>query len=142
MHKPLLAAGILIWALSTGLFRLAGSAILGPGRPWVTLTIFAVAFPAMWGLARALCRYARLERRDWPRGALSLAMPTLCFDPFTTVSFPVVLPNMAQESAVPFAALMLWCCAGALLGEGDTVRPITADAAKKYYSGRKSVFRL
>jgi len=116
MHKPLFVAGMLIWVLSTGLFRLVGSAILGPGRPWVTLTIFAVAFPAMWGLARALCRYARLERRDWPRGALSLAMPTLCFDPLTTVWFPVVFPNMAPESAVPFAALMLWCCGGALLG--------------------------
>ena len=96
--------------------RVAGQHLLRPGELSVTLTLFAVSFPASAWLARRLCRLFRLRREEWPAGAVSLLLPTLFFDPFTSAFFPKVFPNMAPEVAGTFGGLMLWCCAGALVG--------------------------
>jgi hypothetical protein len=55
-----------------------------------------------------------IERR--PVGAISLALPTLLLDKFSSVFFSSVFPNIAPEAAGIFGGWMLCCCAGALLG--------------------------
>ncbi len=67
-------------------------------------------------LARRLCRRFRLQPNEWPAGAISLALPTLVLDPFSSAFFPFVFPNLAPELAGVFGGWMLFCCAGALLG--------------------------
>ena len=52
----------------------------------------------------------------WPAGGISLALPTLLFDPFSSAFFSAIFPNIAPEMAGVFGGWMLVCCAGALLG--------------------------
>jgi len=67
-------------------------------------------------VVRRLCRRFRLPQEQWLAGAVSVALPTLMLDPFSSAFFPVVFPNMASQVAGVFGGWMLWCCAGALLG--------------------------
>ena len=121
MNIRLVLCGLAIWGGATAFLRFRGQNLLHPGDLPRTLILFAVSFPLMAGLVRALCRRFRLPRDQWLVGALSVALPTLLLDPFSCAFFPVVFPNMAPEVAGIFGGWMLWCCAGALLGV--TIRP-------------------
>jgi len=121
MQRNLLITGLAIWIAATLALRFAGQFILR-ARPWpATLILFAVSFVLMAGLARRLCRRFRVPPEQWPAGAISLAMPTLLLDPFSSAFFPGMFPNLAPELAGVFGGWMLACCAGALLG--GTLRP-------------------
>jgi hypothetical protein len=115
-HKPLLLYGLGIWLVATAALRLAGQHLLRPRDPVGAVVLFAVSFPLMAWVARRLCGRFRLPPEEWPAGAISIALPTLLLDPFSSAFFPVVFPNMAPELAGMFGGWMLWCCAGALLG--------------------------
>ncbi len=114
MNIRLFLCGLAIWIAATVALRLAGQHVLVPGNWKGTLILFAVSFPLMAWLVRRLCR--RLPREQWLAGALSVAMPTLLLDPFSSAFFPVVFPNMSPEVAGVFGGWMLCCCAGALIG--------------------------
>ena len=116
MHTPLFLCGLAIWIAATLALRLAGQRILHPGD-WIgTLILFAVSFPLMAWIVRRLCRRFQLPHEQWLAGALSVALPTLLLDPFSSAFFPAVFPNMAPEVAGVFGGWMLWCCAGAFMG--------------------------
>lgn len=114
MNIRLFLCGLAIWTVATLALRMAGQHVLVPGNWKGTLILFAVSFPLMAWLVRRLCR--RLPREQWLAGALSVAMPTLLLDPFSSAFFPVVFPNMSPEVAGVFGGWMLCCCAGALIG--------------------------
>lgn len=116
MNLPLLLCGLAIWAAATVALRLGGQYILRPGQWATTAIVFAVTFPLMAWVMRRLCRRAMPRREDWPRGAVSVLLPTLLLDPFSSWLFPFVFPNMAPQVAGAFGGWMLWCCAGALVG--------------------------
>jgi hypothetical protein len=78
--------------------------------------LFAVSFTLMAWIVRRLCRRFQLPSEQWLLGAVSVTLPTLLLDPFSSASFPIVFPNMAPEVAGVFGGWMLWCCAGALVG--------------------------
>ena len=116
MKWPLLKTGFVIWAVATVCLRVGGSYVLQVRAwPW-TLTLFLVSFIAMAVLARRLCRAIRLTRKEWPAGAISLALPTLILDPFSAAFFPVIFPHVDPTMAGIFGGWMLISCAGALLG--------------------------
>jgi hypothetical protein len=116
MQRRLFLCGLEIWALGTIALRLTGQHLLHPGD-WVrTLLLFAASFPLMALLVRRVCRKFRLKHDQWLAGAVSIAMPTLLLDPFSSAFFPVVFPNMAPDAAGIFGGWMLCCCAGALAG--------------------------
>jgi hypothetical protein len=121
MNVRLLLYGLGIWIGATLALRISGQHVLRPGDWRGTLVLFAVSFPLMAWLVRHLCSRFHLTPEQWPAGAVSLALPTLLFDPFSSAFFPVVFPNMAPEVAGVFGGWMLWCCAGALVGA--TIRP-------------------
>jgi hypothetical protein len=121
MNKRLLLFGLGIWIGGTVGVRMAGQHLLRPGDWKGTLILFAVSFPLMAWIARRLCSRFEPKPEQWPAGAISIALPTLLLDPFSSAFFPVVFPNMAPEMAGVFGGWMLWCCAGALIGA--TVRP-------------------
>jgi len=121
MHRPLFILGLLIWVVATFALRLAGQFVLRPGHWPSTVLLFFVSFALMAWLARRLCRRLRLPPEQWPAGAISLALPTLLLDPFSSAFFPVVFPNLAPQLAGVFGGWMLICCAGALLGA--TIHP-------------------
>ncbi len=123
MDRRLLFCGFAIWAVATLALRVAGQYILHPGNWTRTLILFGISFPLMAWLLRRLCRRFQLSSDQWLRGGVSLAMPTLLLDPFSSAFFPVVFPNIAPEMAGVFGGWMLWCCAGALVGA--MVRPGT-----------------
>jgi hypothetical protein len=116
MNIRLILCGLVIWGAATAVLRLAGQRILHPDDWQRTLILFAVSFPLMAWIVRRLCRRFQLPRDQWPLGAISVALPTLLLDPFSSAFFPVVFPNMPPEAAGIFGGWMLWCCAGALLG--------------------------
>ena len=116
MQSRLLLVGLAIWVGATVYLRLDGQRLLHPGHWWGTLLLLAVSFLLMAILSRRLCQRLRLPREQWPAGAISLALPTLLFDPISSAFFPEVFPNIAPEMAGIFGGWMLCCCAGALVG--------------------------
>jgi hypothetical protein len=116
MNIRLLLCGLVIWGAATAVLRLAGQHLLRPGDWQRTLILFATSFPLMAWIVRRLCRRFQLPREQWPLGAISIALPTLLLDPFSSAFFPIVFPNMATEVAGVFGGWMLCCCAGALAG--------------------------
>ncbi|MFZ0285415.1 MAG: DUF5367 family protein [Terriglobales bacterium] len=114
--KPLFLYGLGIWAAATVALRLAGQYLLRPNHPLAMVVLFVISFPLMAGIVRRLCSRFRLPPEDWAYGAISIALPTLLLDPFSSAFFPVVFPNIAPEMAGVFGGWMLWCCAGAMLG--------------------------
>lgn len=116
LHSRLFLSGLWIWLGATIALRFAGQYLLRSAGWIAVLALFVISFAAMALLARHLCRSAHLAREDWPRGAISLALPTLLLDPFSSAFFSVVFPNIAAELAGVFGGWMLVCCAGALTG--------------------------
>jgi hypothetical protein len=115
-HKSLLVCGFAIWFVATIALRLAGQHLLYSRNPVGTVILFAVSFPLMAWLVRRLCSRFHLPPEEWPAGAISLALPTLLLDSFSSAFFSVVFPNMAPELAGVFGGWMLGCCAGAMVG--------------------------
>jgi hypothetical protein len=115
-HRSLFLYGLGAWVAATVTLRLAGQHLLRPRGPLGTVILFAVSFPLMAWIVRRLCSRFQLPPEEWPTGAISIALPTLLLDPFSSAWFSVVFPNMAPELAGVFGGWMLWCCAGALLG--------------------------
>ncbi len=116
MHLRLVLSGAILWLGATLLLRIRGEYLLRADDPVRTLILFALSFPAMALLARRLCMKFGLEPEQWIAGAVSLALPTLLLDPFTSAFFPFVFPNIDPRVAGVFGGWMLWCCAGALAG--------------------------
>jgi hypothetical protein len=116
MKRNLFVYGLGIWIGATIALRIGGQHLLRPGHWTGTVILFAISFPAMALLVRRLCATFRLPPEEWTAGAISIALPTLLLDPFSSAFFPVVFPNMAPEMAGVFGGWMLWCCAGALAG--------------------------
>ena len=116
MHTRIFLYGLGIWAAATVTLRVAGQHVLHAGDWKGPLLLFAISFPLMALLARRICQRFQLLREQWLGGAVSLALPTLLLDPFTSAFFPLVFPNMSHEVAGVFGGWMLWCCAGAITG--------------------------
>jgi hypothetical protein len=116
MYVRLVRIGFVIWLGATLALRFGGQHLLRPGDWKGTLVLFAVTFPLIGWLVRRLCSKASLRQSEWLTGAVSLLLPTLLLDPFSSAFFPVVFPNMSPQVAGVFAGWMLWCCAGALVG--------------------------
>jgi hypothetical protein len=114
MNTRLFIYGLAIWIAATIVLRIAGQHLLHPNNWTGTLIVFAITFPLTAMLTRRLCRSFQIPREQWPAGAVSLLIPTLFLDPFSSAFFPVVFPNMPHETAGLFGGLMLWCCAAAL----------------------------
>jgi len=116
MNSRLLLYGLGGWIAATSFLRIRGEYLLRPDD-WIrTLVIFLISFPLMAWLIRRLCVSLRLPQDQWLAGAVSIMLPTLLLDPFSSAFFPAVFPNMAPEVAGIFGGWMLWCCAGALVG--------------------------
>jgi len=116
INPRLLFSGLAIWAGATLALRFAGQYLLRPGSGRGALILFALSFPLMALLARQLCRRAKLRPEEWPAGAVSLMLPTLLLDPFSTAFFPAIFPNMSPQVAGVFGGWILWCCAGVAAG--------------------------
>src|SRR5262249_29907779 len=115
MNIRLLRYGLVIWTAATIALRVAGQHVLRPGRWTATLITFLLVFPVMAWIVRRLCRKTHLPPDRWLGGAVSLALPTLLLDPFSSAFFPVVFPNMAPEMAGVFGGLLPWGCAGPVI---------------------------
>jgi hypothetical protein len=116
MNRKFLAYGFVLWLAGTIGVRLWGGFLLHPGSLLGTAVLYLLSFLAMAGLSRRLCRLAGLARREWPSGAVSLALPTLLLDPLSSAFFPTVFPNLTPFAAGLFGGWMLCCCAGVLSG--------------------------
>ncbi len=123
MHTRLLLFGIAAWIFGTVVLRLAGQRLLRPRHDLAIVLLFIASFAATAWLVRAVCRRVHLRREDWPAGAVSLLLPTLVLDPFSSAFFPAVFPNMAPEAAGLFGGWMLCFCAGGLVGATVGARP-------------------
>ena len=116
MNTRLFLYGLGIWLAATAALRLGGQRLLHPESAIRTLILFGVSFVLMAFLARRLCRGLHVPLEAWPAGAISLALPTLLLDPFSSAFFADVFPNIPASAAGIFGGWMLCCCAGALAG--------------------------
>ena len=116
MNIRLFVYGLAIWLAATAALRITGQHLLHPGNWAGTVALFAVTFPLIALLVRRLCASIHLRREDWPAGAISILLPTLILDPFSSAFFPVVFPNIAPQAGGLFGGWMICCCAGALVG--------------------------
>lgn len=116
MRLRLIAIGFIAWIAATLALRFSGPALLQPSNWLRTVILFALSFALMAWLVRRLCHGAQLRREDWPLGAISVMLPTLLLDPFSSAFFPHVFPNFAPDAAGLFGGWMLISCAGALVG--------------------------
>ncbi len=116
MNSRLFLTGLAIWGGATIMLRLMGQGLFHPGNAPGMVILFLISFPAMAWTVRQLCQRVHLAREQWLSGAVSIALPTLLLDSFSSVFFPVVFPNLAPEMAGVFGGWILWCCAGALSG--------------------------
>jgi uncharacterized protein DUF5367 len=135
MQRKFIILGFIFWLAATLALRAVGQRVLPDGR-WLNVVIlYAISFVAMASVVRIACIRARLVSQDWPVAAVSLLLPTLLLDPFSSAFFPVVFPNMAPERAGVFGGWMIICCAGGLLG--GLVRR-TRGSAEPYGPARSS----
>lgn len=111
-----LFTGLGIWLIGTLGLRFGGQFLLKPGHSEGTGLLFLVSFPLMFLLVRRICTASGIPRELWPAAGISLVTPTLLLDPFSTLHFSTVFPNMSPDTAPLFAAWMLWCCGGGLAG--------------------------
>ena len=116
MERRLALCGVALWFGGTLVLRARGQHLLHAGDGQRTLALFAVSFAATAWLVRQLCRRFGLPKDQWLGGAVSLVLPTLLLDPFSSAFFPLVFPNIPPEAAGLFGGWMLACCAGALVG--------------------------
>jgi len=116
VNRKLFAYGFVLWLVGTVAVRFWGRYLLRPGSPAGTALLYVLSFIAMGALARRLCRLTGAPRREWPAGAVSLALPTLLLDPLSSAFFASVFPNITPAAAGLFGGWMLCCCAGALAG--------------------------
>lgn len=112
----LVLIGLLLWLVATIAIRFTGQHFLSPGNLTGIMILFAASFVLVAWLVRRLCRRLHLPPEQWPPGAISLLLPTLLLDPFSSAFFPSVFPNIAPEAAGLFGGWMIVCCAGGLLG--------------------------
>jgi Family of unknown function (DUF5367) len=113
MNKRLFMYGVLGWIVASAALREAGQYLL-PSSEWNrVLVLYAVL---MAWLARRLLITLGIGPAQVLGGVVSLLLPTLLLDPFSSAFFPAVFPNMAREMAGAFAGWMLISCAGALVG--------------------------
>ena len=116
MNVRLFLTGLVIWAAATLALRAAGQWLLHPHNVSGIVLLFVVSLPLMAWVVRRLCQGAHLPHDQWLSGAVSIALPTLLLDTFSSTLFPFVFPNLAPEMAGVFGGWILWCCAGAFLG--------------------------
>jgi hypothetical protein len=116
MNRTLLLYGFALWLAGTLILRWRGQYLLRPGSTISVLLLLGISFLAMAWLARRLCVRVGLPRAQWPAGAVSLALPTLVLDTFSSAFFSSVFPNIVPSAAGLFGGWMLCCCAGALAG--------------------------
>jgi len=116
MNVQLFLYGLAIWVAATLLLRLRGQYLLHAEEWQRTVLLFGLSFLLCAWLVRRLCRRLKLPHELWSAGAISLLLPTLLLDPFSSAFFPAVFPNIAPEMAGVFGGWMLCCCAGALVG--------------------------
>ena len=116
MKPRLIFIGFVIWLIATLALRLAGQRVLHPGNWKATLILFAVTFPLIASLVHKVCVRSGLPQQEWLPAAVSLLLPTLLLDPFSSAFFSVVFPNMAPQVAGVFGGWMLWSCASGLAG--------------------------
>lgn len=121
MHIRLVLYGLLAWSVATLALRLGGQHVLRPGDSARTILVFAVSVLLMAWIIRIACKGLNLRGDEWPAGAVSILLPTLCLDPFSSAFFTTVFPNMSPDVAGAFGGWMLVSCAGGLLG--SLIRP-------------------
>ena len=121
LNKHFLAYGVVGWIVATAALRGGGQHVLGWSEWKAILALYLVSFILMSALARRLLLALRINQEQVLGAVVSLLLPTLLLDPFSSAFFSAVFPNMAPEAAGAFGGWMLISCAGALVG-GMTYR--------------------
>lgn len=110
-----LVRGLALWLAGSILLRLApGRFLRTGGTVWVVI-LYAVTFAFMFLiLGRRVAR--SLPPAEAPLALVSLVLPTLVLDAFSSAFFPSVFPNLPAAAAGVFGGWMLICCGGVLAG--------------------------
>jgi hypothetical protein len=120
--------GLAVWLLATLAIRLCGQTVFrtGSAAEWALLfglTAVAIAVPISLLVRRLPTHEAGL------RAAVLVVLPGLLLDTGSVLWFRSVFPNLPETAGMPFAALLLWAYAIALLA-GVWPRRILSSAGR------------
>jgi Family of unknown function (DUF5367) len=118
MNTRLFVYGLAGWVIATLALRLGGQHVLRSNDWKGTVILFVASFALMAWLMRRLFRTLHWQQGGLFGAMISLWLPTLLLDPFSSAFFPFVFPNIDPSMAGVFGGWMLCCCAGAFLGVG------------------------
>jgi hypothetical protein len=116
MDRHLVLLGFAIWFAATIAFRPFGQRLLQPGNGPGTVILLAISFGVVAWFVRRLCRRLQVPPEQWPAAAISLLLPTLLLDLFSSAFFSTVFTNIRPEAAGLFGGWTIICCAGGLVG--------------------------
>src|SRR6476660_9225537 len=108
--------GVVLWLVGTAGIRLAGYRLLQPDQPVRTLVLYVISFALMVALGARIVAKLRLKREERFQAIALVMLPTLVLDPFSSLYFGSVFPNIDVRAAGAFGGWMLICCAGAVVG--------------------------
>ncbi len=92
MNGRLLVYGLAGWLIATAALRLAGQHLLRPGSGiGVVVLLRRVSALIAW-LMRRLCHRLNLRPEQWFGAVVSLWLPTLLLDPFSSAFLPRGIP--------------------------------------------------
>ena len=118
--------GLAGWLIATAALRLGGQHVLRPGSRTGVVVLLVASFGLIAWLMRRMCHRLSLRPEQRFGAVVSLWLPTLLIDPFSSAFFPWAFPNMDPSMAGVFGGWMLVCCAGALVGAGFQLQSAAA----------------
>lgn len=108
-----LVRGLALWLGGTILLRLAPGRFLPTGGAAWILVLYVLTFALLFAtLGRGVAR--SLPPAEARLALISLVLPTLVLDAFSSAFFPSVFPNLPAAAAGVFGGWMLICCGGVL----------------------------
>jgi Family of unknown function (DUF5367) len=116
MNKQLFMYGLVGWVAATGGLRVGGQYALRSSEWKGVLVLYALSFAVMTWLVSRLLLALQVRQKQVLGAVVSLLLPTLLLDPFSSAFFPAAFPNMTPQVAGAFGGWMLISCAGALAG--------------------------
>lgn len=101
----LFSLGLIIWAIGTLVYRLAGSYFFESSTVgyWLNVIVTGALYSA---IGMGLMKWRRIESQYWLHGAMCLALPGMLGEVLVLSTFSELMVNMQPETAGKYGAFL------------------------------------
>jgi hypothetical protein len=101
----LFSLGVIIWAIGTFVYRLAGSYFFESSTVgyWLNVIVTGALYSA---IGIGLMKWCRIESQYWLHGAMCLALPGMLGEVLVLSTFSELMVNMQPETAGRYGAFL------------------------------------